>query len=64
MPLAWAMFSALGLLRMARRLDEEQTAVYASILDVSFSLRRELLSQICRMLILDVFDDRVPAMNL
>lgn len=32
----------------------------AGILDVSFSLGRKLLSQICRMLILDVLDDRIP----
>lgn len=47
--------------RVARRLNEEQAAVDAGILDVSLSLGRELLAQVRRVLILDVLDDGIPA---
>ena len=47
--------------RMARRRDEVETAVDARVLDIPLSLRRQLLPQICAVLVLDVLDDRVPA---
>jgi hypothetical protein len=43
------------------RLDEEKAAVDAGILDVSFSLSSEFLSEVCRVLVLDVLDNWVPA---
>lgn len=46
---------------MTRGLNEEQTAVHASILDVTFALRSKLLPQVSRVLVLDVFDNWVPA---
>lgn len=46
---------------MTGGLNEEQTAVHTSILNVTFALRSKLLPQVGRMLILDVFDNRVPA---
>lgn len=42
-------------------LDEEQAAVDAGVLDVALTLSSELLSQVGRVLVLDVLDDRVPA---
>lgn len=50
-----------GLERVARRLDEKEAAVDAGVLDVALPLRRELLAQVGRVLVLDVLDDRVPA---
>jgi hypothetical protein len=50
-----------GLKRVAGRLDEEEAAVDAGILDVPLTLGSELLAQIGRVLILDVLDDGVPA---
>ena len=47
--------------RMSGRLDEEQAAVNAGILDITLSLRCEFLSQVRGVLILDVLDDGVPA---
>jgi hypothetical protein len=49
-----------GLERMSGRLDEEQTAVDASVLDVALSLSGELFSEVCRVLVFDVLDDRIP----
>ena len=46
---------------VAGRLNEEEAAVNASVLDVSFSLSGQFFPQIGRMLIFDVFDDGVPA---
>lgn len=46
---------------MARRLDEEQAAVNTGILDVTLTLSSEFLTEVCRVLVLDVLDDRVPA---
>lgn len=46
---------------MARRLDEEQAAMDAGVLNVALALRSELLAQVRGVLILDVLDDRVPA---
>ena len=34
-------------LRVARRLNEEKAAVYARILNISFSLSRELFPEVC-----------------
>lgn len=50
-----------GLEGVTRGLDEEQTAVDASVLDVALTLSSELLSQVGRVLVLDVLDDGVPA---
>lgn len=50
-----------GLEGVARGLDEEQAAVDAGINDVALTLCRELLAQVSRVLILDVFDNGVPA---
>lgn len=50
-----------GLERVARRLDEEEATVDAGVLDVALPLRRELLAQVGRVLVLDVLHDRVPA---
>ena len=46
---------------MAGRLDEEQAAVDTGILDVSLTLSCEFLSEVCRVLVLDVLDDWIPA---
>ncbi len=46
---------------VARRLDEEQAAVDAGILDVPFTLGGELFSEVGRVLVFDVLDDRIPA---
>lgn len=50
-----------GLEGVARRLDEEEAAVDAGVLDVSLSLRGELLAEVGRVLVLDVLDDGIPA---
>lgn len=47
--------------RVAARLDEEQAAVDARVLEVPLALRRQLLAQVRAVLVLDVLDDRVPA---
>lgn len=47
--------------RVTRRLNEEQAAVDTGILDITFSLSSELLAEISRVLVLDVFHNRVPA---
>jgi len=46
---------------MARRLDEEQAAMDTGILDITLTLSSEFLAEVCRVLILDVLDDGVPA---
>lgn len=46
---------------MTRGLDEEQAAVDAGILDITLTLSCELLAKVCRVLILDVLDNRIPA---
>ena len=46
---------------MASGVDEVQAAVNAGILNIPFTLSSQLLAQISRVLILDVFDDRIPA---
>lgn len=46
---------------MSRGLDKEQAAMNAGILNVAFSLSGQLLAKVGRMLILDVFNDWVPA---
>lgn len=50
-----------GLQGVSRGLDEEQTAVNTSVLDVAITLGSQLLAQVGRVLILDVFDNGVPA---
>jgi hypothetical protein len=49
---------------MSRGLNEEETAVDPSILDVPLTLGRKLFSQVGGVLIFDVFDDRVPAVRI
>jgi hypothetical protein len=46
---------------VAGGLNEEQAAVDAGVLDVALTLRGKLLSEVGRVLVLDVLDDRVPA---
>ena len=46
---------------VARRVDEEEGAVNARVLDVTVALRSELLAQVRAVLVLDVLDNRVPA---
>jgi hypothetical protein len=46
---------------VTRRLDEEQAAVDAGVLDIPFTLGCEFLSKVCGVLVLDIFDNRVPA---
>lgn len=48
---------------MAGRLNEEQAAVNTSILDITFTLSRELFAKVGGVLIFDVFDDWVPAVE-
>lgn len=50
-----------GLQRVARWLDEEKAAVNAGVLDVALSLGSELLSQVGRVLVLDILDNGIPA---
>jgi hypothetical protein len=50
-----------GLESVAGRLDEEEAAVDASVLDVSLSLGGEFFAEVGRVLVLDVLDNRVPA---
>lgn len=47
--------------RVARGLDEEEAAVDAGILDISLSLSSKLLPEVCRVLVLDVLHNWVPA---
>lgn len=46
---------------MTGGLDEEETAVDTGVLDVSLALGGKFFAQVCRVLILDILDDRVPA---
>lgn len=48
---------------MAGGLDEEKTAMNTCVLDVSVALGGEFLPEIGRMLIFNVFDDRIPTKN-
>ena len=48
-------------LRVTGGLDEEQAAVNTGILDVTLTLSSEFLAEVCRVLILDVLNNRVPA---
>jgi hypothetical protein len=50
-----------GLEGMAGRLDEEETAVDACVLDVALALSRQLFVEVRAVLVLDVLDNRVPA---
>lgn len=59
--LYWALHCTADYSRMAGRLDEEQTAVDTGILNVTLTLRGEFLAEVCRVLVLDVLDDGVPA---
>ena len=52
-----------GLESMSRWLDEEEAAVDSGVLDVSLSLGGELLAEIGRVLVLDVLDDGIPAVD-
>ena len=46
---------------MTGGLNEEQTAVDSSVLDVAVALGSKFLAQMGRMLVLDVLDDGIPA---
>lgn len=46
---------------MTGGLDEEQAAVDTGILDIALTLSGKFLAKVCRVLILDVLDNRVPA---
>lgn len=46
---------------VARGLDEEQAAVDSGVCNVAVALCSEFLAQIGRVLVLDVFDNWVPA---
>lgn len=46
---------------MASRIDKEETAVDAGILNVAVTHSSELFAKVCAVLILYVFDNRVPA---
>lgn len=50
-----------GTKAVTSRVDKVQAAVNASILDVTFTLSSQLLAQVRRVLVLDIFDDGVPA---
>ena len=45
---------------MSRGLNEEETTVNTSVLNISIPLGCKFLSQICRMLIFDVLNNRIP----
>jgi hypothetical protein len=47
--------------RMTRWVDEIQAAVDARVLDVTVAHSGELLAEVRAMLVLDVFDNRIPA---
>ncbi len=47
--------------RAHSRVDEEEAAVDAGVGDVALAHGGQLLSQVSAVLVLDVFDDRVPA---
>jgi hypothetical protein len=44
-------------------LDEEETAMNTRVLDITVALGSEFLPEIGRMLIFNVFDDRIPTKN-
>ena len=46
---------------MARGIDEKQRAVDPGVLDMTVPHGRQLFSEVRAVLVLDVFDDRVPA---
>ena len=50
-----------GLQGVARRLDEEQAAVDAGVLEVSLTLSSKLLAEVGAVLVLDVLDNGIPA---
>lgn len=49
---------------MAGGLNEEQAAVNTGILNVTLTLRGEFLAEVCRVLVLDIFDNGVPAVSI
>lgn len=48
---------------MTCRVDEVQTTVNTCVLNETVTYRRQFLAQIVAMLILDVSNDRVPAVS-
>lgn len=46
---------------MARSLDKKEAAVNAGVLDVALTLCSEFFAEVCRVLVFDVLDDRIPA---
>lgn len=55
-----SLIEVIECIRMPGRLNEKKTAMDTRVLDVTFSLSREFFAQICRMLVLDILDDRIP----
>ena len=52
-----------GTERMAGGVDEEEAAVDAGVLDVAVAHCCELLAEVRAVLVLDVLDNRIPAIN-
>lgn len=52
-----------GYIRMTGWLNEEETTMDTGVLDVTFSLGGKFFPQVCGMLIFDVLDNRVPAIQ-
>ena len=50
-----------GLEAVARGLNEEQAAVNAGVLEVAFTLGRQLLAQVGAVLVLNILDNGIPA---
>lgn len=50
--------------RVTRRSDEEQAAMDSSISNVAITLCCQFLAKVCRVLILNVLDNRFPAYKL
>ena len=48
---------------MSSWVDEEETAVNTSVLNVAVSHRCKLFPEIRAVLVLDVLDNRIPAIN-
>lgn len=46
---------------VSRGLDKEQAAVDSGVLEITFALSSQFLAQVCRVLVLDVLDNWVPA---
>lgn len=49
---------------MTRWLDEEEAAVDSSVQDITLTLSSKFLTEVGRVLVLDVFDDWIPAVDV